>query len=49
MKNEEQREQYDLLVSITAWNVKELLYNCLDSIFSLQHKIDFKVVVLEGV
>jgi hypothetical protein len=38
---------YDLVISITAWNVRELLRGCLASIFDNPPKQNCKVVVLD--
>lgn len=38
---------YDLVISITAWNVRDLLRQCLDSIFRSRPNLFFRVVVVD--
>lgn len=38
----------DLSIIIVSWNVKDLLKNCLDSIFKYTQYLDFKVIVVDN-
>ncbi|PIT93946.1 hypothetical protein COU00_01550 [Candidatus Falkowbacteria bacterium CG10_big_fil_rev_8_21_14_0_10_43_11] len=38
----------DLSIIIVNWNVKELLYRCLQSIFIFTHGLDYEVIVIDN-
>ncbi len=42
------KNKYDLFVIVVNWNTKDLLEQCLDSIFSTLTKISFKVIVVDN-
>jgi hypothetical protein len=47
MNPDDSRIEWDLLVAITAWNVKDYVEKCLHSIFQNRPTIRFKVVLLD--
>ena len=38
----------DVSIIIVAWNVREMLFNCLKSVFAETHGIDFEVIYVDN-